>query len=289
MHQLTTITRPIDPMYPTNRAIIIMTLLVSTGAAVSSLYLGETLFSAIFQGFVACLAIFFAWAISRELDPDSEYAAFLPALICIPLLLIAPEPGLLTSLFMTSLFMLLLLRIVNRTTGQPAGVLDSAALLLLAGWLVSGGFWLAGPAAVAAFILDGHLNDPNPRQLRFAALLIIGVVAYIAIFGVIFSPLPLPASSWLLIWMLAAPLFFSSVLFRKSPILSVGDRTKEPLDRGRVQAARLLGLSVVLVAIATGGVGAFVLLLPLWASLVGLGVYGCIMWVVRGSRSRMYI
>ncbi|WP_300330400.1 hypothetical protein [Methanocalculus sp.] len=281
---MTTLARPIDPMYPTNRAIIIMTLLVSTGAAGSSLYLGETLFPAIHQGFIAGIAIFFAWAISRELDPDSEYAAFLPALICIPLLLIAQEPG-----FLTSLFVLLLLRIVNRTTGQPAGSLDSAALLLLAGWLVSGGFWLAGPAALAAFILDLRLKEPDFHQIWFAAVLLIGLVAYAAFFGITLPPLPLPVSSWLLIWMLAAPLLFSSVLFRKDQTLSVGDRTKEPLDRGRVQAARLLGLSVVMVAIATGGVGAFVLLLPLWASLVGLGVSGCIMWVVRGSRARMYI
>ena len=280
MHQLTTIARPIDPMYPTNRVIIIMTILVSTGAVVSSLYLGVAPFPAIFQGFIAGLTIFLAWAIARELDPDSEYAAFLPALICIPLLLIVPEPG-----FLTSLFVLLLLRIVNRTTGKPAGVLDSAALLLLSGWLVLEGFWLAGPAAVAAFILDGHLKDPNPRQLRFAALLIIGVVACSVLSGVTFSPLPLPAVSWLLILMLAAPLFFSSVLFRRGQILSVGDRTGEPLDRGRVQAARLLCLSLVMVSIAMMGEDALILLLPAWASLFGLGVYGCIIWIARGGWS----
>lgn len=284
MHQLTTIARPIDPMYPTNRAIIILTLLVSTGVAGSSLYMGETLFSAIFKGFIAGIAIFFAWAISRELDPDSEYAAFLPALICILLLLIAQEPG-----FLTSLFVLLLLRVVNRTTGQPAGVLDSAALLIIAIWLVSGGFWLAGPAALAAFILDLRLKEPDFRQIWFVAVLVFGMVAYAAFFGITLPPLILPAASWLFILVLAAPLLFIPVLLRKSPILSVGDRTGEPLDRGRVQAARLLGLSVMLVAIASGGAGAFVLLLPLWASLVGLGVYGCIMWVVRGSRARMYI
>lgn len=284
MHQLTTIARSVDPIYPTNQAIIILTLLVSTGAAGSSLYLGAALFPAILYGFIAGIAIFFAWAISRELDPDFDYAAFLPALICIPLLLIAPDPGLLTSLFV-----LLLLRIVNRTTGQPAGVLDSAALLLLAGWLVSGGFWLAVPAALVAFILDLRLKEPDFRQIWFAAVLVFGMVAYAVFFGINLPPLIPPVASWLLILVLAAPFLFIPVLLRKSPFLSVGDRTGEPLDRGRVQAARLLGLSVVVVAIAIWGVNAFVLLLPLWASLVGLGVYGCIMWVVRGSRARMDI
>ncbi|MCQ1538773.1 hypothetical protein FTO68_07220 [Methanocalculus taiwanensis] len=190
MHQLTTIARRIDPMYPTNRAIIIMTILISTGAAGSSLYLGASLFPAILQGFIAGIAIILAWAISRELDPDSEYAAFLPVLICIPLLLIAPKPGLLISFFM-----LLLLRIVNRTTGQPAGVLDSAALLLLAGWLVSGGFWLAWPAALAAFILDSRLKEPDFRQIWFAAVLVIGLAAYAAFFGITLPPLIRPDSS----------------------------------------------------------------------------------------------
>ncbi len=280
MHPLTTIARPIDPSYPTNRAIIILMLLISTGAAAySSLYLGVALFDALLQGFVAGIAIFFAWAISRELDPDSEYAAFLPALICIPLLIIVPEPGLLTSLFL-----LLLLRIVNRTTGQLAGILDSAALLLLTGWLVLGGFWVAGPAAVAAFILDGHLKDPNPRQLWFATLLIIGMFAYLSLFGSTLTALSLPAASWLLIPMLIAPLLFISVIIRKGRILSGGDQSGEPLDRGRVQAARLLVFSVVMVAIAILGESAASLLMPVWAALVGLGVYGCVIWIGKGPR-----
>ncbi|MCQ1538774.1 hypothetical protein FTO68_07225 [Methanocalculus taiwanensis] len=86
--------------------------------------------------------------------------------------------------------------------------------------------------------------------------------------------------------MLAAPLLFIPVLLRKSPILSVGDRSREPLDWARVQSARLLGFSVVMVAIASGGLGAFVLLMPVWAALVGLGIYGCLIRIGKSRRVR---
>ena len=280
MQQLTTIARPIDPSYPTNRVIIILTLLVFAGVAGSSLYLGAGLSEAIVSGLVAGAAVFLAWALGRELDPDSEYAAFLPAAICIPLLVVIPAPGLLAPLFL-----LLLLRVVNRTTGLPAGVLDSAALLLLAGWLVYAGVWIAGPAAVVAFILDWRLQSGNPRQIWFAAGTLLVMLAVMFLNGGFGLAAPdLPAVSPLYLLVLAGPLLFVAVILRGGPLRSPDDRGSEVLNTGRVQAARLLGLFVMVVAVVAGGMEAFALLLSVWAALVGLGIYGCIQWLT-GSRS----
>jgi len=267
LQQLTTIARRVDPEYPTNRAIIILTLVITAMAAAASLFMGQAPIESIISGLIAGLAVFLAWAIARELDPDSEYAAFLPALICICLLIFFPQPGVLTALFL-----LLLLRIINRTTGQPAGVLDSAALLLLAGWLVLGGFWVAGPAAIVAFILDRRLNDPNHRQGWFAVIAFLGMLG-ILLYGNV--PRMIPPDSSAISWLfLLAPLLFLSVIQRSGRVRSPGDQTGEPLDTGRVQAARVLFLSVVMLAIATGGSGIMAILLVPWAGLVGLGMYG---------------
>ncbi|MBR1368806.1 hypothetical protein RJ53_04485 [Methanocalculus chunghsingensis] len=274
MQQLTTIARPVDPSYPTNRAIIILILLVFAG---TSLYRGADSPESFISGLIAGVAVFLAWAIARELDPDSEYAAFLPAVISIPLLVFIPVHGLLASLFL-----LLLLRVVNRTTGLPAGVLDSAALLLLSGWLVSAGVWIAGPAAVAAFLLDWRLRSGNPRQIWFAAgtlLLMLALIFLSGGFGLAGSDLPAAFPVSLLV--LAAPLLFVLVILRGGPIRSPDDRGSEVLDTDRVQAARILGLSVVVVAVLVGGMEAVALLLSAWAALVGLGIYGSIRWVLK--------
>lgn len=267
MQQLSTIARPVDPSYPTNRAIIILILLVFAG---TSLYRGADSPEAFISGLVAAVVVFLAWAIARELDPDPEYAAFLPAAISIPLLVFIPVHGLLAPLFL-----LLLLRVVNRTTGLPAGVLDSAALLLLSGWLVHTGFWIAGPAAVAAFLLDWRLRSGNPRQIWFAAGTLLVMLAILMRGGGGLAGADLPASHELLL--LAAPLLFGIVILRGAPIRSRDDRGHGVLDEMRVQAARVLGLTVVLVSVAAGAIN---LIFPAWAALVGLGIYGAIRWVV---------
>ncbi len=267
MQQLTTIARPLDPSYPTNNAITILTLLVFAGGLGLSLYLGADFAGGILSGTSWALAVFLAWAIARELDPDSEYAAFLPPLICICLFAFIPQPGLLVALFL-----LLLLRIINRTTGQPAGVLDSAALLLLGGWLFQGGFWVAGPAAVLAFLIDWRSKDPNPRQCWFAAIGFSGMIGLL-----LYGDLPhmiLPGSSPLSWLLLLAPLLFLSVITRPGQVRSPGDKTGDPLDKGRVQAAGLLCLSLLILAFTTGGSGIMAMLLVPWVCLVGLGVYG---------------
>ena len=272
MQQLTTIARPVDPSYPTNRAIIILILLVFAGGSGVYLYLGSAPSESFISGLVAAVVVFLAWAIARELDPDPEYAAFLPAAISIPLLVFIPVHGLLAPLFL-----LLLLRVVNRTTGLPAGVLDSAAILLLSGWLVYSGFWIAGPAAAAAFLLDWRLRSGNPRQIWFAAGTLLVMLSILMRGGGGLAGADLPATSSGFLLLLAAPLLFGIVILRGASIRSRDDRGHGVLDEMRVQTARVLGLTVVLVSVAAGAMN---LVFPAWAALVGLGIYGAIRWVV---------
>ena len=130
IERLSSITRSIDLNYPTNRIIVEITLLFLLGTAGFQLILGKAISSALYSGLIAGASVFLAWAFARELDPDNELSAFFAAFLGCAGFVFFPSPFLLT-LFLE----ILLIRIVNRSTGLPSKTSDSIAVLLLSGWI----------------------------------------------------------------------------------------------------------------------------------------------------------
>ena len=79
MHRITTIGRPIDLRYPTNRAIALLTLAVTAGGALARLLGGEPVGAGASWGLSAGLTLFLGWALGRELDPAHDLSAFVGA------------------------------------------------------------------------------------------------------------------------------------------------------------------------------------------------------------------
>lgn len=133
------LTRSIDLNYPTNRAIVIITLIFLSGVSGFQLFLERDLSTAFYSGLRAGTSVFFAWAFARELDPDNELSAFFAAFLGCTGFLLFPFP-LLLALFLE----LLLLRIVNRSSGVSSKTSDSFAVFLLSSWLSLGESWIFG-------------------------------------------------------------------------------------------------------------------------------------------------
>lgn len=119
-----TLGRKIDVHYPTNRWILMI--------ALASTLLGMVRTGDFFTGFKIGGTIFLTWALGREVEPKREYAAFLGVAI-------AFLYSFTTDVFMVSLlelvFMMLLLRLINRTCGSSPTLLDNAVILGLAAYL----------------------------------------------------------------------------------------------------------------------------------------------------------
>ena len=118
--------RPIDRRYPTNRAIAGLTLVVAIlGFAVRRLT-GTHPLESFTGGLVLAIGFFLAWAIARELDPDHDASAFVAAALSLIPQTVLERPDLAGVLLI-----LLLLRIVNRTVGPAAQPLDTIGILAL--------------------------------------------------------------------------------------------------------------------------------------------------------------
>lgn len=99
-HRFTSINRPIDPKYPTNRAIALFALIVMIVGGIFQLLTGTGWLLGGFWGLGAGITVFFVWAICRELDPDHDLSAFVAASLALLGLFFWELPGLLELLWL---------------------------------------------------------------------------------------------------------------------------------------------------------------------------------------------
>jgi hypothetical protein len=241
IYQYTSIGRPLEPSYPTNRAVLyILPLSLALGGGLGWVQ-GQSLAPALLQGLDFALLAFGGWALARELGPDDDAAAFFAMALALLAALTMDEPGILV-IFAT----LALVRIVNRTTGLPARRTDSVlvmALALLVIYLTESPFF--GLVAAVAFALDGSLKDPLRHQWIFALIGLGGTVVYMVDHDVGLSYLQVPHSLFEWIALLFLLIFALNTLLL-SKVRSTGDVNGGTLDLNRVRGGMAVGLIAAL-------------------------------------------
>jgi len=264
---ITSLARPLDLTYPTNKAIAVLSLMVfGGGGTLVWMTGGSEVLDSVSKGFIASLAFFLAWAIARELDPDHDLSAFVAAGLALIGLIFWGLPRILVLFWV-----LLMVRMVNRTTGLPARRLDSVALLVLAGWLTFTGNIFVGLITALAFFLDSRMPKPQQQHVLFAGMqmLIVGISVYVNGFTVDSSTVALIGARAVVV----ISVLFLVVIVDSKEVRAVGDQTGEVLDPIRVQSAQVLALSTALLITVWNGTPGIVAILPLWAAIVGTVVY----------------
>jgi hypothetical protein len=261
IYRFTSIARPIDPAYLTNRALlIVLPLLALLSAGLASVYdIGSGPVSAAVSG---ALAAFAAWALTRELAPDYNGAAFV-ALALAWALNVAFGVRLVLLVFVA----LLLVRIVNRTTGLPSRPFDTFSVFAFCTWAaISTQQPLILLVMGVAFALDAALKDPlRHHYLAAAACLPVFVWMLLSDAAVISSDLT--AWDWSLIALFAGGVFL--VVKRSRDPISYCDTSPDRLDRVRVNAGLIVGLLIAIQALLTNGCSAW-LETPIWACVIAV-------------------
>jgi len=257
IYRFTSIARPIDPAFLTNRALLIVlpaVMLLSAGLA-SITDIGIAPLSAAFSG---ALAAFAAWALTRELAPDYNDAAFV-ALVLAWIANVAFEARMVLGLFVA----LLLARLLNRSTGLPMRPLDTLGVFGFCTWAA---FSTQQPLilliASLAFALDATLERPLRRHY-LAAAVCLSVFLWMLFDRTWVLADDLAARDWGLVG-----LFFGGIVLvtvtSANPI-SYCDTSPDRLDRARVNAGLIVGFLVAVQALLTNGRSAW-LETPIWVS-----------------------
>ena len=264
--RVTSIGRPVDLRYPTNLVIFILSMGVAAGGILYRLLAHELLLQSGKWGLKAGFTVFLAWAICRELDPDNDVAAFVGAGLTVFGVLLWGFPS-----FLVLFWLLLIIRVVNRTAGLAAKTMDSLAVVILGGALVFQGHWGLGLVTALALFLDSRLPIPHKRQIVFAGLVVLSTVLIVVLKQGYWTKGELYWSMGGLALGLSA--VFVPVMFNSRALKSIGDVTGEPLSPARIMAGQGLALlSGIQVALWSGAEG-LLSLLPLWAAIVGAAVF----------------
>jgi hypothetical protein len=266
LSRITAVGRTIDPRCATNLAIALLSAAVVLVAVIARLVAGAPILDAILRGVGAGFSVFFAWALSRELDPDHDLSAFVGAGLMLVALLLADPASLLLLLWL-----MLVLRVVNRTTGLTARPLDSLAVLGLGAWLTWQLSWAVGLVTALALLLDGLLAPRHRAHLWLSApALLAAVLIPILRDTIAMAPGPTPETT--LFALLVSGLFLV-VIATSGKVRSVGDETGTPLNPVRVQAAQSLALLATLLFVFREGAASIVALGPAWAAMLGVALF----------------
>lgn len=241
IYQYSSIARPLDPSWPSNKAVLMLLPVALVLGALTGWYRGGGVAEILQVAVNFLLILFGSWALARDLNPDDHAAAFISMAVALLAALLLESPGILV-VFAT----LGLVRIVNRSTGLEARKFDSMLVMVLAIWVMyatSSPFF--GAVAGLAFILDGSLREPLRRQWVFGLICIGSSVVYMVDHDFSFAGLSPPDT--LFEWMsLLFLLIFAldSLLLKK--VLSKGDMSRRPLDVGRVRGGMMIGFLAAL-------------------------------------------
>jgi hypothetical protein len=248
--------RPLNPNYPTNRAILILCLAALVLGAGIGTIVGLSLMEAFGRGIGLAGALFFGWALCREIVPDDEYVAFLAAVLAG-----IGAYGWGAPSWLPLLWALLALRLVNRTTGLPSRPLDTLGIVGIGGWLSWQGYVEVGLATAIAFWLDASLAQPLRRH-RYVGLFML-VLSMAMLLAGRMPPASQPSSGLMVV---GAVLFIAALLTAKTDIQSLGDVSGERLDARRVRLAGVLLAATATASLFWHGWDSFVAQMPLWAA-----------------------
>ena len=261
IYRFTSIARPIDPAYLTNRALLIVLPVVGLfGAGLAFVQdTGGNLLSAALS---AVLVVFAAWALTRELAPDYSGAAFV-ALAFAWVANIAFG----TRLVLLPFVALVLVRVVNRSTGLPLRPLDTLGVLGFCAWAaIDMEQPLILVVATLAFLLDAILEKPLRRHyLPAAVCLLIFFWMLPGDKGLIDSDLSF--RDWSLIGASALGIILF-VTMNPEPV-SYCDISPDRLDPMRVNAGVIVGWLLAVQALLSNGRSAW-LETPIWACMMAL-------------------
>lgn len=237
IYQYTSIGRPLDPSFPTNRAVLVLIPIAAVLGAATDWYRHADPVLALQQGVLLALVAFVSWALARELDPDDNAAAFISLGSGLLVSLVLGSPGVLIA-FVT----LGLVRIVNRSTGLTARRADSIVLMILSIVVIYvTGSPLFGAVAALAFILDGSLKDPLRQQWVFGLICLGATIVYMVDHDI--SPGQARVPDTLFEWLsLLFLLIFALNILLTRKVHSKGDVNHRRLDAKRVRGGMAVGL-----------------------------------------------
>lgn len=275
-HRWSSLFRGYDVHLRHNQVILILT---AAGAVWGIVAGGPALWPRIVQAAIAAALVFLAGALAKEIDPDRPQASVAAAGLAPAALSVVGPAG------PVALFWLLgCLRLLNQSTGLPAKLTDILGLLAVAAWLS----WQEGPLfgvlMGVCLIVDALLSGGRRATMLIGAA-VLGAASLWLFRVTRFSE---PMALWLAVALSAAAVaFIAFIILNSYQVSATGDVTGKRLNPSRVQAGQSFALGAGLSLASWRGEAGVILLLGLWAALLGVLAYYLLFFRLRRSAASL--
>jgi hypothetical protein len=262
LNKFTAIARPLNFSYKSNRIITLAMMGVILAGSAYRWISGTPILPSVSWGFQAGLTVFLSWALGRELDPDYSNSALIAAVFSLLAIVFFPLPSL-GIVF----WLLILLRILNHTTGLSPTTFDLLSFIGIAFWISQDGNWEYLFLSTLALFLDYFVFEKERKKLVFAGLGLL-LLAY----GFVSKPLPLqPTENFLFpgLLALAASMLFLPIIIRSRKVDSTCDQTQAKIQPLRLQTCQSFGLAAGLIAAGWQSSTGLINFSPFWSAVLG--------------------
>ncbi|AEH61264.1 conserved hypothetical protein [Methanosalsum zhilinae DSM 4017] len=261
--RISSLIRSIDTGYFPNLLILVLSAAVLLLISITRFLSGIPVNYSLVDGTAAAIAVFLSWALTREMDPDNDYTAILAAFLVAGYIYLNAVPNLLLILWL-----LLIFRILSRTSGNEVTMIDSLVVFIVGVWIILDHSWIFGPVMSAFYILDSRLPPAGRRHLYFA---IISIIISVVLIGIKNSESMEIFLEVFYILFTITVLYIPAILISK-PVKSMDDKGKAFLSSKRIQIVRLIGLKTFVMAALLIGADGLVMLSTLWIAMVSVSV-----------------
>jgi len=267
IYRITSIGRPLDLHYLTNRLVLMLLPAAAVIAGAVAFLRNDVILEILEAALLAPVVALGSWALARELAPDVPSVAFVSMFLALGMFLTV-EPSSILILFVA----LLLVRIVNRTVGLPARVTDSILVASITAWLTyDGPFPWLGIIGVLAFALDASLEQRLLHQWVFSGVCLMAAGLSFYRHGPYLLEESLSRNMVILLTIIAVVYLLR--IWQTNGVTSLSDATGSFLYLSRVRAGMLVAFWIGLQALTQGQLGIEATSL-VWATLVGVSLGG---------------
>ncbi|MBQ7317779.1 MAG: hypothetical protein IJW91_02490, partial [Phascolarctobacterium sp.] len=157
--------RPIDLEDNTTRVALVGALL-SMAAVTAWLLTGNIdVMDAAMGGVGVALAFLFSFMLAQELDPDRKLGGIIGGFLTLVATLYLGEGNIVVMLWL-----LFVIRMLNRTSGSRHKIGDNVIIIGISGWLGSQGFWLYPLITASVYALETQIPGGYFRSWYLAGL-----------------------------------------------------------------------------------------------------------------------
>ncbi len=266
MYKFTSLARPLDFEYQSNRFIAYLALTAAAAGAIFQLATGALLWNASLWGLEAGLFVFLTWAISREIDPEFSSSAALVALLSFAAYYAVPKPSL-----GVSFWFLIASRLLNRSTGVNPKTFDYLTFSALSIWQIVESSALYGILGCIVLVLDYILGNNKIIPAFCAALLLIfASVWWFATNQRLQLSLPDIQTAFIL---LIIAFLYLLVVLRSRTVTAACDVSEDLLSPLRVQTCQVFIFSALLLGLFLLGSDKVSDFSPIFFAIVGVSIF----------------